>query len=125
VVAGLGLQHVAVVGADRADHAGQLEGPREVDLLHARAREGRAQHRRVDETGKLDVRRVDRLPARPLGSVLSRRRLPDDRARALRPLVERVVVTLDHDPLLGVAALDLLLGPDQSRHVRTASSIRG
>src|SRR4051812_28466766 len=57
--------------------------------------------------------------------VLTRRRPADDLARSLRPLVERVVVALDHDPLLGVLPLDFLLGADQSRHVRTASSIRG
>src|SRR5947208_7697376 len=58
-------------------------------------------------------------------AVLTRRGPADDRPRPLRPLVERVVVALDHDPLLGVLAFDFLLGPDQSRHVRTASSIRG
>src|SRR5205085_4048936 len=48
---------------------------------------------------------------------------PDDRLRACRPLVERIL--LDHDPLLGEPALDLFLGADQSRHVRIASSIFG
>src|SRR5919198_388911 len=60
-----------------------------------------------------------------LGSTRSepRRRLPDDRPRPGGPLVERVL--LDHDPLLGEAALDLLLGADQSCQVRIASSIFG
>ena len=125
MVAGLGLQDVAVVRADRADDPGQLERPGEVQLGHARAREGRAQHGRLDEPGELDVRRVDRLATGALQSVEPGRRPADDLAWALRPLVERLVVAFDHNPLLGVAALDLFLGPDQSRHVRTASSIRG
>ena len=61
----------------------------------------------------------------PAVASLPRRGPADDLAGALGPLVERVVVALDHDPLLGVPALDFLLGLDQSRHVRTASSILG
>src|ERR1700751_3685450 len=56
-------------------------------------------------------------------SVESPGRPADDPERSRRPLLEHVF--LDDDPLLAVAALDLFLGPDQSRHVRTASSIRG
>ena len=47
----------------------------------------------------------------------------DDVARAGGPLLERVL--LDDEPDLLEAALDLLLGADQSRHVRIASSIFG
>src|SRR5205807_1639577 len=69
------------------------------------------------------VCRVDRGSGGALDAVDAASRLPDHRARPGRPLVERIL--LDHDPLLGEPALDLLLGADQSRHVRIASSIFG
>src|SRR5204863_5341050 len=50
-------------------------------------------------------------------------RLPDYLARAGRPWIDGVF--LDDDPLLGVAALDFLLGANQSRQVSRASSILG
>ena len=52
-------------------------------------------------------------------------RLPGDRPSCAPggPLLERVL--LDDEPDLLVPALDLLLGADQSRHVRIASSIFG
>src|SRR4029079_19119984 len=65
----------------------------------------------------------DRLAARALEPVLPRRRLADDVERSVRPLVERIL--LDDEPDLFVPAFDLFLGPDQSRHVRIASSIFG
>ena len=55
--------------------------------------------------------------------VLARRRPADDRERPRGPLLERIL--LDDEPHLLEAALDLLLGADQSRHVRIASSIFG
>jgi hypothetical protein len=124
VEARLGLQHVAVVRPDRAEDARKLERTAQVELLHARVRGRRAQDGRVQHPGQPEVGGVLRLAARPLVAVLPRRGLPDDVARPLRPLVDGVVA-LDHDPLLGVPALDFLLGPDQPCHVRTASSIRG
>ena len=51
------------------------------------------------------------------------RRPADHLERPGGPLVERVL--LDDGPDLLVAALDLLLGPDQSRHVAIASSMFG
>src|SRR6185295_7483452 len=97
------------------------------DRGHRRAVEGRLglQHVRLLGPDGGEVAREERLATCTLGTILSRRGTADDLARALGPLVERVVVALDHDPLLGVPALDFLLGPDQSRHVSTASSIRG
>src|SRR5204863_5910982 len=50
-------------------------------------------------------------------------RLPDYLARAGRPSLDGVF--LDDDPLLAVAALDFLLGANQSRQVSRASSILG
>ena len=47
----------------------------------------------------------------------------DDVERALRPLLQRIL--LDDEPDLLEAALDLLLGADQSRQCRIASSILG
>jgi hypothetical protein len=59
----------------------------------------------------------------PVEPVDPRRGPPDGVERAFGPLVERVL--LDDGPLLGVAAFDLLLGADQSRHEPIASSIFG
>jgi hypothetical protein len=124
VEARLRLENVAVVGADRAEHAGELERGGEVQGLHARARVRRAQHGGVQHPRELQVGGVVRLAPRPLVAVLPRCGPSDDGARPLRPLVDDVVA-FDHHPLLGVVALDLLLGPDQPCHVNTASSIRG
>ena len=77
----------------------------------------------MEHAGQLDVGGVLGLAACALVPVLPRRRPPDRVSGAGRPLLQRVLV--DDDPLLGVAALDLLLGLDQSRHVSTASSIFG
>jgi len=77
----------------------------------------------MEHPRQLDVRRVARLTAGPLETVDPLRWPSDGVERTFGPLVERVL--LDHDPLLGVAALDLLLGADQPRHVEIASSIFG
>ena len=62
-------------------------------------------------------------PARALEPVDPRRRTADHLERTRGPLLERVL--LDDDPDLLASALDLLLGADQPRHVRIASSIFG
>ena len=72
---------------------------------------------------ELHVGGVDRLSARTLEAVDSLRRPADDLARSRGPLLECVLV--DDEPHLFVAALDFLLRPDQSCHVRIASSIFG
>ncbi len=77
---------------------------------------------RVEHPGELEVGRVASLAAGADVPVDARRRLPDERARPLGPLVERVL--LDEDPLLGVAALDFFLGADQASD-RIASRIFG
>ena len=77
----------------------------------------------MEHARELDVRRVASFPAGacepcdPLGGTAHRV------ARTGGPLLE--LVLLDHDPLLGVAPLDFLLGPDQPRQERIASSIFG
>jgi hypothetical protein len=82
-----------------------------------------AQDGGVEHAGQLDIRGVDRLAAGALTAVEPGSGLPDGSQRPLGPLVERVL--LHHDPLLGVAALDFLLGTDQARQVAIASSILG
>ncbi len=82
-----------------------------------------AHERRVQHAGKAEVAGVARLAAGLRVAVDALRRPADDRARPRRPLVERVL--LDERPDLFVAALDLLLGPDQPRHAAIASSMRG
>ena len=72
---------------------------------------------------ELEVAGVARDPARLLVAVEAHGRPADDVAGTGRPLVERVL--LDERPDLLVAALDLLLRLDQSRHVEIASSMRG
>ena len=77
----------------------------------------------MEHAGELDVGRIAsfstgaREARHPLGGAADRL------ARPGGPLLE--VVLLDHDPLLGVAPLDFLLGPDQPRQERIASSIFG
>ena len=72
---------------------------------------------------QLEIARVARDTASLLVAVEAHRRAADDIAGTRRPLVEGVL--LDERPDLLVAALDLLLGLDQSRHVEIASSMRG
>ena len=77
----------------------------------------------MEHPGQPEVGRVARLAARAQRAGDPRRGPPDDLARAGGPLLERVL--LDDEPDLLVAALDLLLGSDQSCHVEIASSIFG
>jgi hypothetical protein len=116
-------EDVEIVRGQDGAHARSLGRTRDVELRHPRVGVRAAQHGRVQHAGQLDVRGEDRLAARPLHAVDARNRLPDELERAGRPLVDRILV--DHDPLLGVVALDFFLGADQSCHVRTASSILG
>ena len=105
-------------------HAGRRERGREVDPRgRARARVRAADHRGVQQPGQPEVAGVERLAARPREAVRARRRPADDVERPLAPLLERVLVDDEEDLL--EPPLDLLLGPDQSRHVRIASSIFG
>ncbi len=122
-VARLVDEHVQVVRPDRGPHTGGCERAGQVDALHARVRVRGAEDRRVQHPGQLDVCRVASLAARALGARDPRRGAADDFAGPGRPLVERVL--LDHEPHVLVAALDLLLGLDQSRQERIASSILG
>src|SRR6266478_8811373 len=77
----------------------------------------------MQHPGQLDVGREARFAAYPLRRVLPHGRPADDGLRPRGPLLQRIL--LDDEPHLLEAALDLLLGADQSRHVRIASSIRG
>ena len=77
----------------------------------------------MEHPGQSDVGREERLAAGPGEPVDARRRVTDDVAGPGRPLLERVL--LDDEEDLLEPALDLLLGADQSRHVRIASSIFG
>ena len=104
-------------------HARQRERRREIDLLDARVRVRGAQHSCVQHPGQLDVRRVARFAADALECVLPHRVAADDRQRPGGPLRERIL--LDDEPDLFEPALDLLLGADQSRQCRIASSILG
>ena len=103
-------------------HAREGECRREVErtrpLAVRAAEDGRVQH-----PGEGNVRGVPCLAASPLQPVLARGRAADDVERPRGPLVERVL--LDDRPDLLVTALDLLLGADQSCHVRIASSMAG
>ena len=112
-----------VARADRRVDAGQRERGREVDPGDVRVRVRRAEHRRVQHPREVEVGGVDGLAAGAFEPVDALDRLPDDPARALGPLLERVL--LDDEPDLLVPPLDLLLRPDQPRHVRIASSIFG
>ena len=112
-----------VSGADRAAHARRRERGREIQAPGASVRIWRAQHRGVEHAGEVDVGRVARLAACAGEPVVARVRPPDDVARAGGPLLERVLV---HDePDLLAPTFDFLLGADQPRHVRIASSIFG
>ena len=102
-------------------HARQRERGRDVDRLRGGAGHRAAEDRGVQQARQADVAGVASLAPGPLEPVLTRRGPADDLERAGGPLVERVL--LDDRPDLLVAALDLLLGPDQSRHVAIASSM--
>ena len=77
----------------------------------------------MEHAGQRDVGGEKRLSSRAGESVDASRRAADDLAGPGRPLLERVL--LDDEEDLLEPALDLLLGADQSRHVRIASSIFG
>ena len=77
----------------------------------------------MQHAGQLDVGGVAGLAPHPLRGVLAHGGPADHRQRALRPLLERIL--LDDEPHLLEAALDLLLGADQPRQFRIASSILG
>jgi hypothetical protein len=77
----------------------------------------------VQHPRKPNVGRVLHLAARPGAGVDALRRPPDGLERARRPGIEGVL--LDEDPLLRELAFDLLLGADQPRQERIASSIFG
>ena len=114
---------VAVVRPERRPDTRGGEGRRQVEAAHPGRGVRASQDGRVEHAGELDVRRVAsfstgaREACHPLGGATDRL------ARPGGPLLE--VVLLDHDPLLGVAALDFLLGADQPRQERIASSIFG
>ncbi len=106
------------------------EGPRDVVGKPATRKSGservrvrRAEDGSLEHPGKADVGGVARPAAHPLRPGLARRGPADDRQRPRRPLLERIL--LDDDPDLLEPPFDLLLGPDQSCHVRIASSILG
>ena len=77
----------------------------------------------MQHSWQLDVCRVASLAPGALRARDPRSGPADDLAGPGRPLVERVL--LDHEPHVLVAALDLLLGLDQSCHDTIASSILG
>ena len=122
-IPGLARQDVAVVRAERRADARRGECRRQVEAKHVRRSVRASEDGGVEHAGKLDVRGVASLAAgaggagHPLGGPAHRV------ARPGGPLLE--LVLLDHDPLLGVAPLDFLLGPDQPRQERIASSIFG
>ena len=68
-VADLLLESVRVARPERRAHARQRERGREVDPLHARVRERRAENRRLQHPGQLDVGGVARLAAHALRPV--------------------------------------------------------
>ena len=122
-IACLLLEPLGLARAERRAHSRQPERGRQVDSLHARVRVGGAQHRRLEHSGQLDVGREAGLAADALRPILPCRVATDDRLRPLGPLAQRIL--LDDEPQLLEAALDFLLGTDQSRQCRIASSIRG
>jgi hypothetical protein len=112
-----------VARTDDGVDAGRRARRLEVEALDAGARVRAAQHRGVQHAVEADVGRVRCEPTGALQAVFPRRVVADDLEWSGRPLVEHVL--LDDHPGFLVAALDLLLCLDQSRHVRTASSILG
>ncbi len=114
---------VAVVRTERRPDARGGQCRRQVEAAHAGRGVRASQDGSVEHAGELDVRRIASFAAgarearHPLGRAAHRLAGPGG------PLLE--VVLLDDDPLLGVAALDFLLGPDQPRQERIASSIFG
>src|SRR4029453_12709344 len=83
---------------------------------HPRPRMGAGGGGGVQHARELNVCGVARVAGRSLPPVDPARRPTDLVERTGRPLVERVL--LDEDPLLGISAFDLLLGPDQPCHKR-------
>jgi hypothetical protein len=109
--------------AERRPDAWGGQCGRQVEAPHAGRSVRASEDGGVEHAGELDVRRIASFPAgageacHPLGRTADRVAGPGG------PLLE--VVLLDHDPLLGVAPLDFLLGADQPRQERIASSIFG
>ena len=104
-------------------HARRLARRSEVDPLQPSVCVRRAQHGGVQHPRQLQVAGVPGLAAGALQAVHARRGPADDLERPGGPLFERVF--LDDEPDLLDAALDFLLGADQSRQCRIASSIFG
>ena len=123
LVGRLVCEHRDVAGADRRPHAGRLERRGEVDPLHPGPSVRASEHGGVEHPGQRDVGREKRLSTCAGEAVDTSRRAADDLAGPGRPLLERVL--LDDEEDLLEPALHLLLGADQSRHVRIASSIFG
>ena len=107
-------QRLEVARPDHSPDARHRHSRLEVEPGHACTRVRRAEHGCVQHSGQPQVLRVAGLAARAGQTVDPGRRAADRLQRPLRPLFEDVL--LDDDPLLGVAALDLLLGLDQPRH---------
>ncbi len=103
-----------------AADAGSATRAIEVQLPHTRARVRAAEHGGMQHPGELDVGGVARVAGRSQAPVDPLRRPADLVQRSRGPLVERVL--LDEDPLLRVAAFDLLFGPDQPCHDRLLGS---
>ena len=107
-------QRLEIVRADELAHAWRLARPSQVDPFHPRARVWASEDGRMQGARELDVLRIASLAPGARQSVDSGRRAADGSKRTLGPLLERVF--LDDYPLLGVAALDLLLRLDQACH---------
>ena len=123
LVVALVRESLALARADRAPDSGSAERRPELDAGRTRMGVRAAHDHRVQHPGKLHVGGEEHLAAHPAEAVLAWSGAPDHVAGAGRPLLERILV--DDEPDLLEAALDLLLGADQSRHVRIASSIFG
>ena len=120
---GVPVDAVDLAGPDDGEHARRGGGLRQVDAADPSVCVRAAEERGLEQAGQADVAGVARLAAGLLVAVDPGCVAADDVAGAGRPLVERVL--LDERPDLLVAALDLLLGADQPRHDRIASSMRG
>jgi len=123
LVAARPLEPRRVAGADRTADAGCRQRRHEVEAPRMRTCKRRAEDGCVEHSRQAHVGGVERLAPGASGPVDALRRPADDGERAGGPLRERVF--LDEQPYLLVATLDFLLGADQSRHVRIASSIFG
>ena len=122
-VAGLVRERIDLARTDDRAHAAPRAGRVQVDTRYTRARVGAAQHGRVQHARQLEIGGVRRLATGFFHAVDTWDRLAHRREWPGRPLIERVL--LDDDPDVLVAALDFLLGADQSRQVLIASSILG